>query len=1256
MNVQHDARRASRLRRRMMSLIGYASVFTFLIIGLSVAYFVYVSEQTAWRGRQGEAARNAADRVATFVDHIGNLLSVTGHIDRDYLKAHPSILEGTLQNEPALLEVIRLDGSGQMVASRAKDKRILANLFTIPQSKWFQQAKAGQNYVTNIQFSSNDDPYLILAVAAPDGGVVAARLRMDVLMEVAGDIRFGETGSAYVINQAGEIIAHTNRALVRGNVSLAGRPELAALLQAERNEWYGEYTDLQGNSVVGATVPVPNRDWVVVTELLSQEAYARTRTALIVFGAEMLVFAIALILLGRRMLIQLVFLPLQRLRAGAEHIGEGHLDHQIGVTRDDEIGQLTEAFNDMTGRLRDREFQLRQAKDELEIKVAERTTALRQARARLEHLLVSSPAIIYSFQARDDYRITFISGNLLSQWGIQPDKIIANPTLWREHVHLDDRPLIAERIKHIFKYGTYAFEYRLVRDDGATYWIQDESRLVRDDSGRPLEVVGSAIDITERKRAEERQRIVSDTMRAVSAQLDANAIARLAADTIVQLANYPHVCIALLETDRERWVVRGAAGTLAASLGAVYGIDQGVIGRCLRTGNLQLVRDVLADPGYVRDVGATEAPPLRSEIVAPLRSGEHLLGALNIESERADGFDANDILMVESLAEAIALALENARLFEQSQQELAERKRAEAALRESEERYALAVRGANDGLWDWNLKTDFVYLSPRWKQMLGHNGSVGNTTDEWFGRVHPDDLRQLKTDMALHLEGHTVHFENEHRILHADGTYRWMLSRGLAIRDGEGKPYRMAGSSSDITSRKLMEERLQYDALHDALTGLPNRVLFADRLAHAIAQAKRHQHVTSAVLFLDVDRFKMINDSFGHLVGDQFLIAIADTLSQCVRPTDTLARFGGDEFALCLDDIRDVEDATRVANRIHQELAQPIKIGGQEVCASASIGIALVGPAYNQPQEVLRDADTAMYRAKSTGKGRYEIFASDMRVHVVAQMQLDADLRLALARNEFAVHYQPIVSLTTGRISGAEALVRWQHPRRGLIPPGEFISFAEETGLIVPIGEWVLKTACRQMRAWQQAGHSGLRLAVNMSARQFENSRLPQTIAQWLREAGLASQSLELEITETTAMRDMALSIKSLNELDAMGVHIAIDDFGKSYSSLGYLKRFPLRTLKIDQSFVQEFKGNLNDTAILSAIIAMAHNLNLSVVAEGVETEQQLAFLRSLTCDEIQGYLFSRPVPAPQFTQMLQSGKQLPGMASSVMPHAFAVA
>ena len=563
-------------------------------------------------------------------------------------------------------------------------------------------------------------------------------------------------------------------------------------------------------------------------------------------------------------------------------------------------------------------------------------------------------------------------------------------------------------------------------------------------------------------------------------------------------------------------------------------------------------------------------------------------------------------------------------------------KRAQEALRESEERYALAARGANDGLWDWNILTGHVYYSPRWKAMLGwRENEIGGSPEEWFNRIHDADRKRVQEEIAAHRNGSTPHFESEHRMLHKDGTFRWMLNRGLAVVDDSGRTLRMAGSQTDITERKVS----------DPLTGLPNRLLFVDRLGRLIKHAKRRKDALFAILFLDLDGFKMINDSMGHLIGDQLLIGVATRLEKCLRSTDTVARLGesftvarlgGDEFTVILDDLKDPEDAKSAADRLMKALAPPFILGGKEVFTSVSIGIALSSSAYEEPEDMLRDADTAMYRAKSLGKARFEVFDADMRARVMARLQLETDLRGALERGEFRNFYQPIVSLDSGQIVGFEALLRWQHPTRGLVGPEEFILVAEETGLIRELGWWNLQEACRQITQWRNSPKGrDLVISVNLSAKQFLQPNLVEDIRKLLYELSLAPDALKLEITESAVMADPSAAVEMLQQIKSIGIRLAIDDFGTGYSSLSYLHRFPLDTLKIDRSFIRDMQGDGEGMEIARTILPMANNLRLDVVAEGVETIEQVALLKQLHCSFAQGFYFSKPLSAEGTSALL---------------------
>jgi diguanylate cyclase (GGDEF)-like protein/PAS domain S-box-containing protein len=574
-------------------------------------------------------------------------------------------------------------------------------------------------------------------------------------------------------------------------------------------------------------------------------------------------------------------------------------------------------------------------------------------------------------------------------------------------------------------------------------------------------------------------------------------------------------------------------------------------------------------------------------------------------------------------------ALELSITNDQLHMEIEQRAQIQTALQESQERYELAASGANDGLWDWNLQTNDIYYSPRWKSMLRfEDDEIGARLQEWFHRVHPDDIRKLKKDISDHLNGVTPHFQNEHRLMNKKQDYLWVLSRGLAVRNTDGTSVRMAGSLTDISGRKKTEEQLIQNALYDNLTGLPNRALFMDRLQMAFVHNKRNTDHLFAILFLDLDRFKNINDSFGHLTGDKMLVLVAQRLRAHIRPDDTIARFGGDEFVVLLGNIKDESDATKIADRINNVLTEPFHLMHHDLYVAITIGIAISNHEYQQPEEILRDADTAMYHAKLRGKGSYLVFDKSMHTDALDRLEMEIDLRHAIEREEFVLYYQPIISLENRSIIGFEALVRWHHPQRGFLSPMEFIPLAEETGLIVPLSLWIIREACTQMLSWQrQSPHEPpLVISINISPVHFKNTAFVDQIRKILDETKLNPEHLALEITETVMMDNTDHIVAVFSELQDLGIKIHIDDFGTGYSSLSYLQRFPISTLKIDQSFIGRLTGTGKNTELVQSIINMAHNMKLRVIAEGVEKEENLKTLEFLKCEYAQGYLFSHPL------------------------------
>jgi diguanylate cyclase (GGDEF)-like protein/PAS domain S-box-containing protein len=545
--------------------------------------------------------------------------------------------------------------------------------------------------------------------------------------------------------------------------------------------------------------------------------------------------------------------------------------------------------------------------------------------------------------------------------------------------------------------------------------------------------------------------------------------------------------------------------------------------------------------------------------------------------------------------------------------------------------------GARDGLWDWDLERRVLRLSPRWKALLGFaEQEIGERPEEWLRRVHPRDLEELKKSIDALTSGTASELELELRLLHRDGGWRRVVCRAVARAGGR----LVGGSLSDVTEKKLLEDRYLHEVHHDPLTGLPNRALFLDRLALSLSRVRRRRESTSlAVLFLDLDRFHSVNDGLGAPAGDRMLVQVTRRLEALVREGDTLAHFGADKFALLLDGVREAPEAMAFAREVDRVLRAPLELAGHELFPSATIGIALSTSASTSAEDLLRDADTAMYRAKGDPTRVFEVFDPETSTRARARMRMEADLHRAMERGEFLLHYQPIISFRTGRLSAFEALLRWKHPERGLVRPDVFIPIAEENGLIVPLGRWVLEMACAQMKHWHDTLPNGRELAisVNLSARQFEDPQLVPEVRRTMELSGIEPGTLELEMTESVVMartRENALTLQALRDL---GVRLMIDDFGTGYSSLASLHTFPLDTLKIDRSFVSRMEFEEEKAEIVRTILTLAGKLGLEAVAEGVETAEELRMLRELECQHGQGYYFSSAIDADSAAAWIQS-------------------
>jgi diguanylate cyclase (GGDEF)-like protein/PAS domain S-box-containing protein len=762
--------------------------------------------------------------------------------------------------------------------------------------------------------------------------------------------------------------------------------------------------------------------------------------------------------------------------------------------------------------------------------------------------------------------------------GLRPDfkELVSSEDCLRCYAAL--RAAIDER-------APFQIEFRITRTDGQTRWIALRGTIINGEHGVPLRLTGVGQDITDRKHAE-------DALRA----------------------------------SEQRYEL------------AMHGASDGMWDWNLQTKTLYVSPRLITILGYghsfeIRDstlwsalIHPKDRRPYYQALVAHLKGKtEHFAAEFRMESQ--DGsyrwLYTRGMALRNERGWAVRVA--------GSISDITERKRVEAENVQAKEQLKLALWASNLALWDMDTATTEVFLSDGWSVMLGGPSQVTRTTTtELLKLVPPVEREYLVQQVKLVLKGLIAEYNVEHRVMSRSGEHLWIHSRGKVVeRDSAGRALRMTGTNADITQRKLAEQRIQQLASRDTLTELPNRVLLADRLQQAIASAQRDRQ-SLAVLFLDLDNFKTVNDSLGHHIGDSLLRECANRLTGCLRQEDTVARQGGDEFIVLLTNVDGQRTTALVAQKILSILAGPFTIDGQELHISTSIGIALYPEDGSDTLSLLKNADSAMYLAKESGRNTYRFFTAGLNQLAQARLELENSLHLALRRGELRLHYQPQIDLVTGKTVGVEALVRWQHPERGMVLPGHFIPAAEEAGLITAVGEWVLFEACRQGQAWFKSSGIPLRVGVNVSARQFRTKDLPEVVASVLASTGFDPRLLELEITESVMMESTRDIVAKLNQLARMGVQITIDDFGTGYSSLSYLKQFPIHKLKVDQSFVRDIATDSNNAAIVTAIIAMAKGLRLKVLAEGVETEEQLVFLRAQGCDEAQGFHIGFPVAGEQ--------------------------
>lgn len=778
-----------------------------------------------------------------------------------------------------------------------------------------------------------------------------------------------------------------------------------------------------------------------------------------------------------------------------------------------------------------------------------------------------------------------------------------------------------------------------LRKDGATFLAHLLSDVVFDSSSRPVGIITICEDITERKKieeavashAEQLEALVTAQHALAAAERDPASLIPLALETVRSLTGAEHAALTL--PDGDRFVVHAWSGVSAPPPQKLIH-PQGSLAR-LATSR----RAILAKPDSTSapavDGEIVRALDARSLAVVPLLHAGRLTAVLDLFSPRPDAFGEEERTVLELMAGSLAASVDHS-LEAAARVALLADKTARLAV--SEARFADVFRTSAAGMALVDLQGVFLGVNESFASSVG-SSEADLTETSYLERVHPEDRETEAALLASLASGAGRSAQAEMRLLGREETPVWVL-RSAGILDGfADQPAAIILQTQDVTDRRRAQDALLHDALHDALTGLSNRTLFLDRLGHALQRAER-QKLCFAVLFIDVDRFKVINDSLGHLAGDHLLSSIARRLASAVRPGDTVARLGGDEFAILLDGLASVEEATATAETVLDLLRPPFVLGDREVFVTVSVGVAPNPEGPIRADEMLRDADTAMYHAKASGRAQVALFDREMRERVLARLAIETEIRQALERGEFDVYYQPIREIASGRLHGVEALVRWRHPVRGLVYPGAFLAVAEETGLVVPLGAWVLEEACRTVARWHRLWPRTppMSLSVNLAPRQFASEGLEEQVKSTLSRTGLAPSSLTLEVTETTIIENPEAARALLTRLRELGVKISIDDFGTGYSSLSYLHWLPLDRLKIDRSFVAGLGPDRRNYEILRTIAMLARNLGLDVVAEGVETADQLAALLEIGCDCAQGFLFAPALRASRVEEMLAGG------------------
>lgn len=813
---------------------------------------------------------------------------------------------------------------------------------------------------------------------------------------------------------------------------------------------------------------------------------------------------------------------------------------------------------------------------------------LRKSEAKYRSLVDSLPAIVYVIEPESPYKPVYVSPNI-ETLGYSQEIWRSVPDFWNTIIHPADREQIYRQNKEAL---TVKFEkeleYRIFAGDGSVHWVYDRGCFVKDENGKNLYWQGVMLDITDSKTAEEVIRQSEENYRFLSE-------------------------------------------------GIVHQVWTAYPGGNLDYVNKRTIRyfgcstEKIINDGWKDFVHPEDLPECVKKWSHCLKTGEYY--EYKFRLKRADGKYCWHISRATAGRDSGGKIIK----WFGTNTDVDEQIRSDAALRESETKFRTLLENMGEGLLQVDNDSVVEFVNERFCEMTGYEAEelLGKKIFELL--FDEENIKFIRERDKRGIKGISETYELALR--RKSGERLWVLVGGAPMFSGDGTIVGSMGVFTDITERKRAEEKLMHDAFHDVLTGLANRALFIDHLRHRIERAKRETNPLFAVLFLDFDRFKVINDSLGHAEGDKLLIAVAQRLETTLRSSDLIARLGGDEFTILLNELDEPGHASHIATRIQELLKAPFELEGGEIYMSASIGIALGTHGKITAEDMLRNADIAMYRAKSEGKARHQLFDQAMHDEALTQLQIETDLRQALGRNEFCLHYQPIFNLETRIIVGFEALIRWKHPKRGLVPPNEFIPIVEENGLIIPLGRWIIYESCRQMREWQDLNPAALDLtmSVNLSCKQFLQLDLAEQVMAMLVATRLDPQYLKLEITESHVMENGDAAVKMMKRLRSLGIELSLDDFGTGYSSLSYLHRLPVTNLKIDRSFINQMVVGDENSKLVSTIISLAHNLKINVTAEGIETADQLMQLKELSCEKGQGYYFSKPLEADAATELINS-------------------